>query len=565
MKLKVILLILYLCSFINLTAQLPEEEIVYRVARDHMNNYFPGDAKEIISIDTLLYDNEPVIFVVNLKDGGWILVSGDKKVIPVLGFNYKGRFTKLDRGKNIACYEWITSYSKQIKEIRKEKGMQVHEGWFSDATASKGTDSEVVVVEPLVKTLWNQGAGWNRFCPEDSLGPGGHTYVGCVAVAMAQALSVYQVPDTGTYTNKYDCDDYGIIEVKFKETHYKWDSMSLDKPDDYNALLLFHCAVAVNMNFGPDGSSANTKLSRSAIGRYFKMSKKCTYLYKANTEEDEWEEIIINNLALGRPIIYSGNADDGKAGHAFNIDGVNGEGSKGPNYFHVNWGWGGSRNGYYLINDLKPGNRVYSKNNKAVFKIQPYYYPTDVIVGDTLIPTGIAAGSAITPLEVIDEAYDNQYEIIFLCDSAYINDKWVSDYYLQNDSIITGRVFTDDDIGKDTLTFFVTDKYGNYIEDDVVLTIAKFTGTAALPINDNRTHEFKIFPNPASGIININSNNEFPIDHFRIYSQSGIMIREFNHPPALARINTGGFEKGFYIFEIRYADGFIARRKVLIF
>ncbi len=530
-----------------------------------MNVYFPDGAKEIISIDTLLYDKEPVIFVVNLKEGGWVLVSADKKVIPVLAFNYDRRFTKFDPGENIACHEWIYSYSEQIKEISKEKGISVHEGWLGDAPGSKGKDSEAVVVEPLIKTLWNQGAGWNRFCPEDSLGPGGHTYVGCVAVAMAQALSVYQVPDTGTYTNKYDCENYGIIEAKFNETNYKWDSMSLDKPDDYNALLLFHCAVAVNMNFGPDGSSANTKLSRSALGRYFNMSKRCIYPYKSNTEEDEWEEIIINNLALGRPIIYSGNADDGNAGHAFNIDGVNGEGSKGLNYFHVNWGWGGNRNGYYLINDLRPGNRDYSKNNRAVLKIQPYYYPTDVIVNDTLVPTGIPAGSFISQIEVVDEAYDNHYEIILLSDSAYINDKWLSDYYLRNDSIIAGRAFTEEDIGEDTLTFFVTDKYGNHIERDVVMTVAKYTGAASSPANDNITHEFKIYPNPASGIINIITDNEFLIDHLRIYSQSGIVVGEFKNPPEQITINTGGFEKGFYIVEVRYADGFIARRKILIF
>ena len=539
-------------------AQSPEEQIVYSVVQVHMENYFPGGTREIISIDTLIYNNEPDIFVVNLKEGGWILISGDKRVIPVLGFNYEGRFAQPDKSGNIACYEWMSSYSEQIKEVREEKGMPVHKGWQTDQAGGKGIEGETVDIDPLIKTEWHQNAGWNRFCPEDSLGPGGHTYVGCVAVALAQALSVYAVPDTGTGFKKYSREDYGIIEVKFYETNYKWDSMSLDTSDDYNALLLFHCAVAVNMNFGPDASSAYTSGTKSAMKDYFKMSRKSVYWVR-RSDEEQWIQIIIDNLQKGRPIIYSGNADDGESGHAFNIDGV-----RESKYFHLNWGWGGSHNGYYLIDNLKPGSNDFSKNQAAIFGIQPYYYPTDVLLNDTIIPIGIPPGSAVAKAEVVDEAYDNEYELILVSDSVYINNEWVSDYYLENDSLRTGRIFTEDDIGEDTIRFYVTDKYDNYIETDVVLTVTETTGFTVTASYDNRIDELSIYPNPASGIININIDNELPVDCLRIYSQAGLMVREIKSPPGQMKIDIHEFTQGLYILEIRYANGFVTRGKVLI-
>jgi len=545
-------------------AQSPEEGIIYSVANAHMNNYFPAGAREMVSIDTIFYDNEPDIFIVNLKDGGWLLISGDKRVIPVLGFSYEGYFTMPDKNENIASYQWIASYSTQIKEVRKEKGLTVHQGWKMDDADTKGMEEDMVVVEPLIKTLWNQGYGWNRFCPEDNLGPGGHTYVGCVAVALAQALSVYQVPDTGTSSNQIYSDDYGVIEVNFNETHYKWDSMSLDEPDDYNALLLFHCAVAVNMDFGPDGSSAHTSDSRGAMGRYFKMTKKAIFLKRLSFDEGEWENNIINDLLLGRPIIYSGNADDGESGHAFNIDGVNGQGSQGSDYFHVNWGWGGSLNGYYLIDDLKPGSHDYSENHQAVFKIQPYYYPTDVIMEDTLVQVGAPAGTAIGLPEVLNEAYDNDYKIILISDSVYQDNEWINDYYLENDSVKTGRVFTEDDIGKDTIRFIVTDKYDNTIEAEVILEVTLFTGSATMDQYDSRSDGITIYPNPTKGIVNIDIPNAQPVEYMRMYSQSGLMIREIRKPSGPIRIDTDGFSQGLYIVEIKFSDGFATRQKVLI-
>lgn len=47
-----------------------------------------------------------------------------------------------------------------------------------------------------------------------------------------------------------------------------------------------------------------------------------------------------------RPVLYAGGDADS---HAFVVDGYSLN-----DYFHVNWGWGGNCDGYYLLSYLHP-------------------------------------------------------------------------------------------------------------------------------------------------------------------------------------------------------------------
>ncbi len=84
--------------------------------------------------------------------------------------------------------------------------------------------------------------------------------------------------------------------------------------------------------------------------------------------------LLISELSAGRPIIYSGFPEDNSPGHAFNIDGVDIRG-----YFHLNWGWNGKYNAYYLVNNLNPGTFTFNRNQGAVINLRPpVYCPTDL-------------------------------------------------------------------------------------------------------------------------------------------------------------------------------------------
>ena len=152
------------------------------------------------------------------------------------------------------------------------------------------------------------------FCPEDEEGPGGHAYVGCVAVAMAQAMSVFEYPVQAQGVKDYVHPDYGSLAVNYDlAAPYEWGQMSASSADEYNAILLYHCAVAVEMDFGPDGSGAYVRDANAAMKRYFGYPQSMSFEDRF-ADSEEWVDALVNELEAGRPIIYRGNPGDGTAG-----------------------------------------------------------------------------------------------------------------------------------------------------------------------------------------------------------------------------------------------------------
>lgn len=66
-------------------------------------------------------------------------------------------------------------------------------------------------------------------------------------------------------------------------------------------------------------------------------------------------------LEARRPLFYVG---AGTGGNASNIDGY-----QGVNHFHLNWGWGGSYNEYFYLNELSPGGYDFSSSQAAAFNV----------------------------------------------------------------------------------------------------------------------------------------------------------------------------------------------------
>jgi hypothetical protein len=79
-----------------------------------------------------------------------------------------------------------------------------------------------------------------------------------------------------------------------------------------------------------------------------------------------WRNIMRTEVQAGRPVLLSG---FGSGGHAFNLDGW-----RDDDYFHLNWGWGGSFNGWFLINQLNPGGQDFSQGEGAVVGLVPTQY-----------------------------------------------------------------------------------------------------------------------------------------------------------------------------------------------
>jgi len=489
-RLSYIVVFLVLSLTLRAQSQYAGDDQVIKTASAFVQGYLGNDDLQVTGIRDIDFGEGSYMCVVSLSPEGWLLMSRDYSALPVLAFSLTGNFVIPPADMNDNRFVYLSGYEKQLMSSTAEKSSVTDRRWDPSFYFTKSASGIASVnVSPLIRVTWNQGSTWNRFCPADAAGPGGHTYVGCVAVSMAQAMSVYGAPSTGKGSNQYIHPVYGYISANFGATTYDWKNMGQATPDDNNALILYHCAVSVSMDFAPDGSGTLTSAAAAtAMKSYFYYSQKMTWV-KRGTDTELWKSRLDENLVGGRPIIYSGFPATGSVGHAFNIDGV-----FNSNYYHVNWGWSGVNNGYYTIDNLKPGTSDFTKDQAAIFNIQPYYYPTGVELSDTLVLLNQPAGKAVGKFSVTDEATDNSYSVNLECDSTFTGSVWVPDYYLDGDSLRTARVFERTDGPVDTVTFVVSDAHNNHIRTKRSLLL-----TASLSVPDNLFEAyFKIFPVPAN-------------------------------------------------------------------
>lgn len=311
-------------------------------------------------------------FYVFTFDTGFVMVSGNDLVPPILGYSMHEPFVTKDMPENVRG--WFGEYEAQLRFVVSRGGQPSPETaalWRNPAGGGKYPSSHV---EPLMETKWNQKKYYNNHCPEGTL-------AGCVATSAAQVMKYWNYPATGYGTHCYQTSSYGTLCADFESTSYDWDNMpvklnaaSTETEVEAVSMLMYHLGVAVEMKYGSDGSSANTTeidngrvSAEKALKDYFKYSPMLHSILRENYTYQEWCDVMRDEVYHGRPVLYSGRDADGY-GHAFVLDGYDT-----CNMFHFNWGWGGSYNGYFRMGvlDIPLAFKDYSYHNRAVIGIEP--------------------------------------------------------------------------------------------------------------------------------------------------------------------------------------------------
>lgn len=180
-------------------------------------------------------------------------------------------------------------------------------------------------------------------------------------------MNYWNYPTMGTGTHSYVHPTYGTLSANFGATTYGWASMpDPGSASSYNtalATLLYHCGISVDMNYGPTGSGASTAQVANSLVSYFGYASSANYIVRSSYSDDAWKGILIAELDAGRPMEYRGS---GTGGHAFVCDGW-----QATDHFHFNWGWGGSADGYYYLDNLNPDGANFTNYQGAVIGIQP--------------------------------------------------------------------------------------------------------------------------------------------------------------------------------------------------
>jgi len=320
-----------------------------------------------------LRDGEVIYMAVLHFDRGFLFLSAEDAVTPVLayGFTYDIDMENLAPG----VQDLLSQYRAEIAAARRlqlQASEQVRQAWEDLRNPSRATSTADVVVSPLITATWNQNKYYNYYSPRDENSPAtydGKVPNGCVAVAMAQIIYYYRFPESGSGSHTNYTYDYGSFHVDFGQQQYCYDAMA-DKVTFYNnevAKLIFHCATSVDMSYGPDGSGASSHNVPGAMSTYFKYNTDSQFRRKHDYNNTEWKQMIKTDLDARRPVYYSGYSESG--GHAFVCDGYNSD-----DFFHFNFGWGGSGNGYYATQAIDSNTNVvngYGNGQGAVFNLHP--------------------------------------------------------------------------------------------------------------------------------------------------------------------------------------------------
>ena len=423
MKKLFLSLFVLIVSIMNLQAKPIDRSLAFTAAQKFATTQF---AMERAQPQLVYTGQDETFFVFNVGDHAFVIIAGDDAHRPVIGYSDESSFNASDIPPALAYYlDGVAECTLQLRsavatpEIAAEWNSVLQHGRLISRNGGRGTGY-------FCQTKWNQDYPYNYCCPEDPAGSGGHTYVGCLATAMSQLMRFWAYPSKGNGSHCYYHEDYGEICADFGNTEYDWDNMpntlnsnSSEAEKLATGTLCFHCGVTIDMGYGPDGSGGGSGTIPSVMHTYFDYCDANVQLSRNDFETEIWKTMVREQFDMGWPMYYGGCENDGC--HAFVCDGYDDN-----DMFHFNLGWGGSSDGWYLIDDAP-----YTHPADAMFNFVPAWVynqtpsmPTDftaVPTSDTDLkvhlrwtnPTTTLDGTPLSSFDRVEVMRDNKIIMTF--------------------------------------------------------------------------------------------------------------------------------------------------------
>jgi len=342
------------------------------------------------------------LYVFNVSSGGFVIVSNDDQTVPILGFGESGSIDTDSLPDNMRA--WLQGYAEQIAWLQNgltpDPSPKGEGSRYSRArnTAGAPRRAGMTAIAPLVQTNWNQGRPYNDQCPTID---GTKTVTGCVATAVAQLMYYHQWPQTacaaidGYTTTTLDKNkaDYELTVSGLDATTFAWDKMianytpvnaetgkryltGTDEQQAAVATLMLYCGTALHMSYGLSangGSSAYGEAIPYALKSCFGYDGGIQHCYRKNYSYSAWVDLIYSELAANRPVALGGQSTGG--GHSFICDGYQYDND--ADYFHINWGWAGSSDGYFRLSALNP----YEQGIGGSSSLDGFSFGQDAVIG----------------------------------------------------------------------------------------------------------------------------------------------------------------------------------------
>ena len=310
-------------------------------------------------------DDSPIMYIFFLNPTGYIVVPANNNLPPIIAYSFENEFGDISE-ENILLQLLkvdISSRIHYIDLISENIIKNRHEQWQKySSLVNINQQNLVTTVGPLLDTKWSQNAPYNNFCPID-LDSGNRSVAGCPAVAMAQILNYHrttqniQFNDEDDYYHNYAGNRYKVDDdfeeydfPSFTELNnylvslqYNYEN-EIPLTDNDKASLNFACGVAAEQVYNPAGSGTfGVNQAYQAYQRFYFEDVELL------TEGSDVYNRLQSNILEGFPAHIAVVNEDWNSGHNMVVDGYDNEG-----YFHINFGWGGSYNGWYMLPEEIP-------------------------------------------------------------------------------------------------------------------------------------------------------------------------------------------------------------------
>ena len=332
MKKIAVLVVLFLSGFGIVRASVVTPEAARRTAESFLVSRVGTKAGPVsLSLAWRLPSSKPgsadlIYAFENRTTGGYVIVSGEDAVGPVLGYSGSGRFSAADMPDGM---KYLMDFYADVINLSREKG-------WAAATSNDAFDPSQIV--RLKTAKWAQLYPYNTECP-DINGNGNHPPVGCVATAIGIIMNYHRWPERGhgvlpAYSYTMGGRTYNIEGCTLGHP-YDWDAMNAENPDYREISRLLHeIGVMTEMRYYGSGSGTVSQYV-TRLSQYFYYDKAIKEYERDNTTDALFESYIRDDIDAGHPVLFS-SYQYKEGGHAMVIDGYCGR------YFSINFGWGGT-------------------------------------------------------------------------------------------------------------------------------------------------------------------------------------------------------------------------------
>lgn len=363
------LLLLISASFLG--ASVFGQSISIEQAKSVARNFYYQQNAEITSKANLQitstkeekWDNETLFYLCQVNEQGFVIVANDLRVPAVLGYSTESGDIN-HPNPEFAAY--LNRYKRELAYIKAHnianENPEVAEEWqsLSDTNFERNTSANKTTssVSPLLTCNWGQGNPYNNSTPGNSMG---HAVTGCVATAMAQIMHYHKHPSMGN-GSQTESNSFGTYTVNYENAVYDFANMpntiASGSTNTEIPKLMYHAGISVDMDYGLSSSSASSSDVPDALATRFGYNNN-GMIDESDYSYADWKDYLKSKLDNNLPLYFRGSGPDG--GHAWVCDGYNAS-----NYFHMNWGWSGSSNGYFSVGNLNPSSYTFDDGNEVI-------------------------------------------------------------------------------------------------------------------------------------------------------------------------------------------------------